>query len=172
MRQADGNIAIARKLVTLAGATLKPTLGFSGTAGYTGTRVGTTPQDTYLLSAQVAIPVSDGGATQARVRAAQVDLDTQLVTRGQLQQSVELEVRQALSNIFDAQVRASSAQQGVTQAEEAVRLAQVRYQNGIGTILDVTNAQAQLATSRNNLSSAQFDYQTSLAQLVRAEGSH
>ena len=170
VRQATGNIDIARKLVTLAGATLKPTLGFSAAAGYAGTKSGSTPQDTYSLSALVGIPISDGGATQARVRSAQVDLDTQLVTFNQLQQSVELEVRQALSNIFDAQVRAGSAQQGVTQAEEAVRLAQVRYQNGIGTFLDVSNAQAQLATARNNLSTAQFDYQTSLAQLTRAEG--
>ena len=170
VRQATGNINIARKLVTLAGATLKPSLGFSAAAGYTGTRTGTTPQDTYSLSALVAIPLSDGGSTQARVRSAQVDLDTQQVTLSQLQQSVELEVRQALSNVFDAQVRAGSAQQGVAQAQESVRLAQVRYQNGIGTFLEVTNAQAQLATARNNLSTAQFDYQTSLAQLARAEG--
>jgi outer membrane protein len=51
-----------------------------------------------------------------------------------------------------------------------VRLAQVRYQNGLGTLLDIINAQAQLATARNNLATAQYNYQTSLAQLVRAEG--
>ena len=58
----------------------------------------------------------------------------------------------------------------MTQATEAYRLATVRFQNGIGTILDEINAQAQLAQARTNLLNAQYDYQTSLAQLVRAIG--
>ena len=80
-------------------------------------------------------------------------------------------MRQALANIADAQTRASSAGLGAQQAEEAYRLANVRYKNGIGTILDVVNAQAQLAQARSNLVNAQYDYQTSLAQLTRAIGS-
>ena len=79
-------------------------------------------------------------------------------------------MRQALSNINDAQTRASSAGVGAATADEAYRLANVRYQNGIGTILDVVNAQAQLAQAQTNLLNAQYDYQTSLAQLTRAVG--
>ncbi len=168
--QAQSNINIARRLIKLAGGTLTPTFGIVGSAGYAGATVSGTPRDTYSLSAVLGIPLSDGGATRSRVRSAQVDLDTQTVTQAQLKESVELEVRQALINVTDAQARAAAAQQGVTQAAEAVRLAQVRYQNGLGTFLDVTNAQANLATARTNLLGAQFDYQTALAQLTRAEG--
>ena len=95
---------------------------------------------------------------------------SQEITRAQLRENVTIEIRQALSNINDAQTRAASAGQGVTQATEAYRLSRVRYDNGIGTILDVVNAQAQLAQARTNLLNAQYDYQTSLAQLVRAIG--
>ena len=130
-----------------------------------------TPHDTYNISAQVTIPLYDGGDTRSRVRSAQVDLQTQYTTRDQLRQNVTLEVRQAYLNINDAQTRAASATLGSQQAAEAARIAAVRYQNGLGTFLDVINAQAQLAQAQINELNAQYDYQTALAQLVRAVGS-
>ena len=171
LRQAENNITIARKLITLAGATLKPSLALVGGANYSGTSTSTSGRkDTYSISAELGIPLYDGGTTKSRVRAAQVDLDTQLLTRSQLRQNVELEVRQAIINVNNAQARTVASAQGVTQAQEAVRLSQVRYQNGLGTFLEVTNAQAQLAQARTNLATAQYDTQTALAQLTRAVG--
>ncbi len=170
LRQADNNITIAQKLIKLAGATLQPTFGVGASANYTGPSSTIGSHDTYNLSAQLNIPLYDGGTTRSRVRQAQTDLQTQMITRGQLQQNVKLEVRQAFLNVSNAQTQTATAGVGVNQAETAVRLAQVRYQNGLGTFLDVLNAQTQLATARNNLATAQFNYQTSLAQLLRAEG--
>jgi outer membrane protein TolC len=122
------------------------------------------------LSAVLGIPLYDGGTTRAKVKEAQSDLRSQVITRDQLRQNVVVEILQALSNVSDAQTRAASAGVGATTAQEAVRLANVRYQNGIGTILDVENAEANLATAQLNLLNAQYDYQTSLAQLTRAIG--
>lgn len=170
LRQADNNITIAQRLIKLAGGTLRPTFGVGASANYTGPGITTGAHDVYNLSAQLNIPLYDGGTTRSRVRQAQTDLQTQLTTRGQLQQNVKLEVRQAFLNVGNAQNQNATAGVGVTQAEAAVRLAQVRYQNGLGTFLDVLNAQTQLATARNNLATAQYNYQTSLAQLLRAEG--
>ena len=169
LRQADNNIRIAQRLVKLAGVGLLPSLSLVGAGNYNGYIV-TGSHSTVSLSAVLGVPLYDGGTTQAKIREAQSDLRSQKITQGQLQENVAIEVRQALSNINDAQTRASSAGLGAQQAAEAYRLARVRYQNGIGTILDVVNAQAQLAQARSNLLNAQFDYQTSLAQLTRALG--
>lgn len=169
VQQADRNITIAERLKKLAGVSLLPSLSIVGTAGYTGP-VSTNSHTSYTISAVLGIPLYDGGATKARVRTAESDLRTQKITRDQLRLNVDLEVRQALSNINDAQTRASSTGVGAATADEAYRLANVRYQNGIGTILDVVNAQAQLAQAQTNLLNAQYDYQTSLAQLTRAIG--
>ena len=169
VQQADRNITIAERLKKLAGASLLPSLSVVGTGGYAGPAT-TNSHTTYTISAVVGIPLYDGGTTKAKVRTAESDLRTQEITRDQLKLNVDLEVRQALSNINDAQTRASSAGVGAATADEAYRLANVRYQNGIGTILDVVNAQAQLAQAQTNLLNAQYDYQTSLAQLTRAVG--
>lgn len=168
LREAENNIEIAKKLIKLAGAPLLPSLGVGAGASYSGPT--TTNNSSFDLSAQLNFPLYDGGVTKSQVRQADIDLQTQLTTQSQLVQNVTLEVRQAYLNVSNAQNQASTAGVGVTQAEEAVRLAQLRRTNGLGTFLDVINAQAQLATARNNLAAAQYDYQTSLAQLVRAEG--
>ena len=170
LRQAARNIQEAQRLVKLAGSTLLPTLGVVGSGEYNSAASQTTPRSYATVSAELAVPLDDGGATRSRVRSAQVDVQTQDVTLAQLKQSVALEVRQATVNVRSAQAQVGAAQAGVTQAREAVRLAYVRYQGGIGTFLDVLNALAQLAVTRTNLSNAEFFYQTSLAQLVRALG--
>ena len=168
--QAGSNIVIAKRLVKLAGVGLLPSLSLVGSGNYNGYTNNTT-HTTASVSAVLGIPLYDGGTTRAKVKEAEADLRSQEVTAGQLRENVAVEVRQALANINDAQTRAASAGLGAQQAAEAYRLANVRYQNGIGTILDVVNAQAQLAQARSNLLNAQYDYQTSLAQLTRAIGS-
>ena len=168
--QANSNIKEAQRLIKLAGSTLLPTVAVVGSGEYNSIASTLTPQSFATLSAQLAVPLDDGGATRSRVRSARVDLQTQSLTKAQLQLAVSLEVRQADINVRNAQAQVGAASAGVTQAQEAVRLAYDRYQAGIGTFLDVLNALAQLGTTRTNLANAEFFYQTSLAQLVRALG--
>jgi len=170
IRQANSNIQESRRLVRLAASTLLPTVSIVASGEQTTTASITAPKSFGTISAQVALPLDDGGATRSRVRSAQVDVQTQLLTLEELKLNVSLEVRQATLNIRNGQAQVGAAQTGVTQAQEAVRLAYLRYQGGLGTFLDVLNALAQLAATRNNLSSAEFVYQVSLAQLVRSLG--
>lgn len=169
IKQADNNILIAKRLIKLAGSSLLPSFSIVGAGNYNG-HVSNGSNSTMSLSAVLGIPLYDGGTTRAKVAEAQSDLRSQQITRDQLRQNVSVEILQALSNINDAQTRAASATVGATQAQEALRLANVRYQNGIGTILDVVNAEAQLSQARTNSLNAQYDYQTSLAQLTRGIG--
>jgi outer membrane protein TolC len=170
LQQARSNVIIAKKLVTLNAAALYPALSLDGTGNFAGAAVPGSPQNTYSVVANLSIPLYDGGATHARVKSAQITVQTQRVTEDQLKQNVALEVREAYLSVLNGQTRSSSAVEGTTSAEEALRIANIRYKNGLGTLLDVTNAEAQLATAKNNLTSAQQAYLTSLAQLTRAEG--
>lgn len=170
VRQADANVEESRRLVRLAGSDLLPTVSLVASGEQTTTASVTAPKSFGTISAQVSVPFDDGGATRSRERSARIDVQTQILTLEELKLNVSLEVRQATLNIRNAQAQVGAAQVGVTQAQESVRLAYLRYQGGLGTFLDVLNALAELAATRNNLSSAQYFYQISLAQLVRALG--
>ncbi|MGO8671079.1 MAG: TolC family protein [Capsulimonadaceae bacterium] len=170
IRQANNNIAMARRLVKLSGSGLLPALTVSGAASYSGPIYPYVPSNDYAVTANLGVPLYDGGLTRSKVRSAQADLNTQLVTRAQLLQSIALEIRQAYLSAMNARANAAASQTAVTQATDAARLASVRYKYGQGTFLDVINAEAQLSTARTNLATAQFNYQTALAQLLRSEG--
>jgi outer membrane protein TolC len=169
--QANQNVSLAQKLVRIAGAGTTPTVGLVGEYGYNSESSVSSPTNEGLVSAQISLPIEDGGATRSRVREAKVVEQSQVTTKNELQLNVQLEVRQAYLNILEGQSSVSTSQTAVALAVETLRVANVQYQNGVGTILDVENAQAQLATARTNLSNAQFTYETALAALVRDIGS-
>jgi outer membrane protein TolC len=60
--------------------------------------------------------------------------------------------------------------QAVAEARESLRLANIRYKAGTGTLLEVTNAEADLAVAETNLATAQFQLLTEFASLQRSEG--
>ena len=81
---------------------------------------------------------------------------------------VAREVRVAALNLQEAALRTESTAQTVALAQEALRLANVRYEAGIAVAVEVTNAESQLTQARFNQVNAAYDYAIALAQLQRA----
>jgi outer membrane protein len=84
--------------------------------------------------------------------------------------AVQVEVRRALSSLEAATELVRSARQSVAQAEEALRIAQVRYTAGAATQLDLFKVQVEVTTARTSQISALHSYNVSVAQLQRATG--
>ncbi len=162
---------IAADFTKLARAGELPEIGLTGGVAYSPTvSVLQTSHYTESIAAGISIPLYDGGQTKARVGAARIDEATQRSITLQLKENVALEVRSALVNVVDAQALVTANQDTVTEARESVRLATIRYSAGVGTLLEVTNAQANLINAENNLNSAVYQQQTNYAALLRAEG--
>ena len=75
--------------------------------------------------------------------------------------SVELEVRSNYLGLREAEKRISTTQVAVAKAEEDFHIAQVRYMAGVGTNLDVIDAQVALTEAKTNFVNALYDYNTS-----------
>jgi len=58
----------------------------------------------------------------------------------------------------------------LASAERNEEVAVGRYQEGVGTIVDLLNAQTTLATARSQLAQARWAWTTALAQLARNAG--
>lgn len=115
-------------------------------------------------------PIFDGLGTYARVQKAQSQVIQDQVTIDQLQQSVILEVKQILLDLAENKERIIMAKNGVALSEEALKLSEIRYQNGVGINLDVLDAQNTLNQSRSNLINAEFDLNINKVKLYRALG--
>ncbi|MBD0334281.1 MAG: TolC family protein, partial [Cyanobacteria bacterium Co-bin13] len=81
---------------------------------------------------------------------------------------VRLEVEQAYFNLVANQDNIGTAELAVEQAREALELAQLRFDAGVGTQLDVLSATRELTEAEGNLVRAILGYNRSLAALERA----
>ncbi len=114
--------------------------------------------------------IFDGFYTKGRIKQAQVDLHQSRLDDNQLRNTVRLEVRDAYGNAREASQRVAALGETVDQAQRGVEIAQVRYQNGVGTQLEVLDAQVALTRARVNRITAIHDLAVAVAELRRAVG--
>ena len=126
--------------------------------------------DGWTLGLQSNWAIFDGRATAGRVAQAKSVLAQTKLTLAEAQLAVDVEVRRAHSQWQQATELAEASKLVVGQAEEAVRLANARYNAGTGTQLDVLAAQVDLTTARTNQILAYYGYNVAVAALRKAMG--
>jgi outer membrane protein TolC len=129
-----------------------------------GTSVGVT------VGVVAGVPLVDGGRRQAEVGEAE-----QAVARAQaavtvLEQQVRAEVLAAEARAGAACENMDTAARQVTAAEEAYRVAQIRYEAGKSIVVELLDALRSQTEARENLVIARSQYAKALAELYRAMG--
>ena len=114
--------------------------------------------------------VFDGKATAGRVAQARSQLEQAKLTLAETQLAVDVDVRRAISTFQQAAGLAAVSKQVVGQAEEALRLANARYNSGTATQLDVLTSQVDLTTARLNQLQAYYSYNVAVATTRKAMG--
>ncbi len=122
----------------------------------------------YTLALQAQWNFFDGGAAQAR--AAQQERNKEIAESrfAQSRNNVRFQVEQAYTNLQANRANIDTTTTALGQAAEALRLARLRFQAGVGTQTDVINAETDLTRAEGNRVSAIIGYNLSLAQLQRA----
>ncbi|MFB2922722.1 TolC family protein [Aerosakkonema funiforme] len=124
--------------------------------------------DGYSVGARLRWSLFDGGSAQARAAQRQADKDiaeTRFAdTRNQIRLQVEQSYYQLQSNLENIQ----TSNVALDQAREALRLARLRFQAGVGTQTEVIDAETELTRAEANRVRAIIDYNRALANLQRA----
>jgi len=107
------------------------------------------------------------GARLDKARAAQ---STAAAEQEHLANQIRLEVIQAYQDYVSARERLKVADQTVTQAQEALRIVQDRYQEGLTTITEVLRAETALLRTRLNLVSSRYEHYIGYARVLMATG--
>ena len=114
--------------------------------------------------------IFDGSRRMGRVRQAKSQLEQARIDRESLRLTIEVEVRQAISEHQEAVELVKAAVKVVEQAEEALRLADSRYEAGAINQLDVLETRVALTDSRTNRLEANFRHILAVAKLRRSIG--
>jgi outer membrane protein len=124
------------------------------------------------LSAGIGITwdLFDSGYSSGGVKVAKGNLQVAEAQLNSTRLAVISDVSQAYLNLKTAQQRLVTAQAEVANGEEGVRLAEGRYRSGLGTFLDVIDAQTALVTANTNKVNAQSSVDQARASLAHAIG--
>ena len=124
--------------------------------------------DNYAFGARVSWTIFEGGAARARARQRELDLEIAERNFEETRNTIRLGVESAYYNLQSNQTNIGTARLAVTQAQEALDLAILRFDAGVGTQLDILNAQSELTNAEVNLVQAIVGYNRSLAEIERA----
>jgi outer membrane protein TolC len=111
--------------------------------------------------------IFDGGAARARARQFERDKAIAENQFTDARNQIRLGVEQSYFTLRSTFENVQTAGLSVQQAEEALRLARLRFQAGVGTQTDVINQETALTRARGNQVQAIVGYNRALAQLRR-----
>lgn len=114
--------------------------------------------------------VFDGGITTSKIVQAQKALEISQSQERQWLDTIELEVTQAYFSILDAANRLTTARKATLKADEDFRIAQLRYQGGLSSSVELLDSHVAFLTAKNNFIQSQYDYHTNYARLLKASG--
>lgn len=168
--EADYGVKAAEASLRSAKAGYLPTVSVGGGYSWKEASVTAVDKDDWAVQGGLSWSLWDGGATQASVKKADAAVKTAQETLLQAREKIELEVRQDYLNVLSYKEQIRAAEASVAQAEEAYKIATVRYSSGVGINLDVLDAELALNTARTNYITALYNYNIGLATLEHAMG--
>jgi outer membrane protein TolC len=117
------------------------------------------------------VPIFTGYSTTYSVRAAEAQVGVKNAQLEQLRLQVALDVWTAYQNLTTATQSLRTTADLLDSAEQSARVALGRYKAGVGSILDVLNAQSALAGARQQRIQSTFNWNISRATLAQSMGS-
>jgi len=118
----------------------------------------------------IAFDVFDGGANRAAYRQAEAERDNSQAQEAELVRNVRSETEEAYLNLTNSRERLAASAVSLEASKLNFDAQKERYGQGIGTTLDLLNAEVQLVTAQSTEVEARYDCYIAIAQLEYAVG--
>jgi outer membrane protein TolC len=115
-------------------------------------------------------PLFDGGSGLGRIKEAKANSRQLRLVKELVEDGIKMEVSAHYLTLKANRKAISSQERSVEQAQEALKIAQARYESGQATNLDVLDSEVALIQAKTNKIQALHDYLVSLARLENAVG--
>jgi len=122
------------------------------------------------VGVKIEIPLFDGFNRQYQVHQAEAEAEIQEQGMRDTQQQVAISLWTSVQDLQTDTDNLRNTDRVLQSARKAFDAAQHRYQSGVGTIVDLLNAQAMLSTSEQQWIQAQLDWRTVRLHLAASLG--
>jgi NodT family efflux transporter outer membrane factor (OMF) lipoprotein len=173
VRASEYQVTAALARVAQADAARWPSFSISGTLGYSAATLGALTSGAALAStllAGVTLPLYDGGAARAQVRAQQAGLDLARSSYRAAVLTALQEVEDALVGLRSDRLRLVSLRDAAVDASRAAELARQQYSGGLIDFQTVLSTQRTQLTTQDALAQAIADVSADQVRLFKALG--
>jgi outer membrane protein TolC len=175
LKQAELQVELSREIVSLEVSGHLPSLFLTGNLQYQAQANDFNFNQyrwirTTFIGLQIQIPIFNGFGTQARVDQAQASFQQAIERLNFTKQALENELKNTIYRIEQSGRRIESQKRAVELAELGYKIARKRFESGVGTQLEVSNAEVNLAQARLNYSQAIYDYLIAMSDLEKLTG--
>ena len=118
----------------------------------------------------VKIPIFQWGANLKKVKKAKLDFKNAELEFNKNSRLMNLEAQSALKNVYDGYQLIKTAEIGLKQAEENLRVTNNKYNVSMALLTDLLDAQSQWKQAKSNLIEAQTQYKIYETEYLRATG--
>ena len=167
------NVNSADASVTIARAGHLPTVGASGSFGYSANEFNLsrlTDNRGLNVSVSVSLPIFSGFSTQNQIEQAQVSRKNADENLKQARRQIAVDIRKALLDLESSEKQVMVTQASVQSAEMDRKIAEEKYNLGAGTLLDLLIANANYTNALSNKVNAVIGYLLSKKQTEFALG--
>ncbi len=128
----------------------------------------------YFTSSFVAlrlnVPIFDGGAKNARIATARLNLMKTQNNLDNLKESIDNDVTQSRINMKSAILTLDFQKKNIELAQQVYNSTKLKYDQGLGSNQEISNAQADLVTAQNNYYGSLYDAVNAKIDFLKAAG--
>ena len=171
--QAEANLRQAIARIGIAEAEFYPVFELRGNISVNATGFGTTPATDILiasLSGLIDQVLFDGGARAANLDITKAQAEEALAVYDQTLRQAALDVENVLAALQSSADRQISLEKSIISTQKSFKQAEILYQQGLISFLDVVDAQRQLASAEQALAREKTNYATQIVNLFNALG--
>lgn len=181
----EKQVAAGKEQIKKTRAEMLPTVGFTasyiyygnvklkGVTEYNGTMIPYSQElrdGIALAMLSVKIPIFHWGENLKKVRKAKLELHNAELDLQKNSRLLFIELQQAIRNVQDGYTLIQTAEKGLMQAEENLRVMRNRYAASMAPLTDLLDAQSQWQQAESNVIEAQTQYKIYETEYLRAAG--
>jgi outer membrane protein len=167
---AKARLEANKSLVTSAWTANLPSISATGGYSWKSYTLDAQFQPSWNIGLSLSVPLLQMGTLQSGVQQAKANLKSAEFTNEATMQAVLLDVQQQYLSLEEAKLRIEVSKKLVKQADEALKLAEGRYNSDVGSAIEVTDARVTFLNARVSFIQSLYDYHIASAKLKRAMG--
>lgn len=123
-----------------------------------------------IVGVSMSFSLFDGFDRRAKIQRAKITQEKTIKEINQLERSIEMEVRNARINYNNAQTQSVNAQMNLDLAEEIYNTTQIKFDEGVGSSVELRQAESDFYSAQSNQINAMYDLLDAYTELQKALG--